>query len=286
MSDLRIGLVQTDAVLGDVDANIDRHLEWLVDARRQGANLVVFPELSLTGYYLRDLAFNVAISTGDLPNRLSKLLDESRDVDLVCSFVERDNRDRFFVAAAYLSGGEIIHVHRKLYLPTYGLFEEGRFYASGQSISAFDTGFGRVGMLICEDFWHLSPPYLLWLDGADLLLLTSASPARGLGQREALASVEWVERINQAYASTLTVYVAHTNRVGFEDGLHMAGRATVFDPEGQLLAGGPHHQESLTLATIDLEQLRRSRQRLPLLRDERPDLVARELERILTAGRG
>lgn len=281
MADFRLALAQTEAVLGDLNANLKLHLEWIDRALTQDAQLVVFPELSLTGYYLRDLAFEVAIPSGDLAERLARLLEASEDIDLVCSFVERDQRQEYFVSAAYLSQGEIVHIHRKLYLPTYGLFEEGRFYSSGDSLSAFDTRHGRLGMLICEDFWHLSPPYLLWLDGADLLLLMSASPARGLGQRETLASVEWVEHINQAYASTLTVFVAHTNRVGFEDGLHMAGRATVFDPEGQLVAGGPHHQESLTIASIDFDQLRRTRERLPLLRDERPELVQRELERIL-----
>lgn len=283
MPDLTLALAQTEAVLGDLQANLDRHLKWIEEARSQAADLVVFPELSLTGYYLRDLAFEVAIPTSALADRLARLLEASHDIDLVCSFVERDARQRFFVSAAYLAEGQILHVHRKLYLPTYGLFEEGRFYASGDSLSAFDTRFGRIGMLICEDFWHLSPPYLLWLDGADLILLMSASPARGLGQSEALASVEWVEHINQAYASTLTVFVAHTNRVGFEDGLHMAGRATIFDPEGQLVAGGPRHQESLTVARIDFDQLRRTRERLPLLRDERPELVQRELQRILSS---
>lgn len=281
MADLRLALAQTEAVLGDLDANLQRHLEWIDRARSEDAQLVVFPELSLTGYYLRDLAFEVAIPTSELEERLAGLLKASEEIDLVCGFVERDQRQQYTVSAAYLSQGEIHHIHRKLYLPTYGLFEEGRFYSSGESLAAFDTRFGRVGMLICEDFWHLSPPYLLWLDGADLLLLMSASPARGLGQREAPASVEWVEHINQAYASTLTVFVAHSNRVGFEDGLHMAGRATVFDPEGQLLAGGPLHQESLTIASIDFNQLRRTRERLPLLRDERPELVQRELQRIL-----
>lgn len=281
MTDTIIALAQTEAVLGDVEANLDRHLDWIAKAADANAQLIVFPELSLTGYYLRDLAHEVAIPTSELDRALSKLYDASRVLDIVCSFVELDERSRFYVSAVYLSGGTLKHLHRKLYLPTYGLFEEGRYYAAGQSLQAFDTRFGRVGMLICEDFWHVSPPYLLWLDRADLLLLMSASPARGLGQGKDLASVEWVERINQAYASMFTMFVAHTNRVGFEDGLHMAGQATVFDPEGQLVASGPPLEESLTIATIELDQLRRTRSRLPLLRDERTDLVDRELARIL-----
>src|SRR5260370_33581990 len=99
-------------------------------------------------------------------------------MDLMVGFVDTDQRARYFIAAAYLSGGKVRHVHHKVYLPTYTMFDEGRYFAWGDSTAAFDTRFGRVGMLICEDFWHASPPYLLWLDRASLLLFQSASPGR------------------------------------------------------------------------------------------------------------
>jgi NAD+ synthase (glutamine-hydrolysing) len=146
----------------------------------------------------------------------------------------------------------------------------------------FDTRFGRVGMLICEDFWHASPPYLLWLDGADIFLFSSASPGRGLNDKEKLESARWVERVTKAYASMFTSFVAHANRVGFEDGLNFWGGATVFDPNGEELALGPYFEEGLTIAELDLNQLRRTRARLPLLRDERTNLVQKELDRILS----
>jgi predicted amidohydrolase len=136
-------------------------------------------------------------------------------------------------------------------------------------------------MLICEDFWHASPPYLLWLDGAEIMFLISASPGRGITGDERLESARWVERINQAYASLFTTYVIHTNRVGFEDGLHFWGGATAFDPDGKMLARGPYHEQALTLVQLDLAQLHRTRTRLPLLRDERTALMQRELDRIL-----
>ena len=136
-------------------------------------------------------------------------------------------------------------------------------------------------MLICEDFWHASPPYLLWLDGADLLLFTSSSPGRGLNSEPRLESARWVEHINRAYASLFTTFVAHANRVGYEDGLNFWGGSTIYDPNGELVAKGPYQQEGLTLAEIDLNQLHRTRARLPLLRDERTALVMRELGRIL-----
>lgn len=209
------------------------------------------------------------------------LLEESKNLDIVVGFVDEDCRHRFFIASAYLSQGEIVHIHHKVYLPTYGLFDEGRFFAWGDSVQAFDTRFGRAGLLICEDFWHASPPYLLWLDGADLLLFSSASPGRGLNAEPQLESSRWVEHINQAYASLFTTFVVHTNRVGFEDGLNFWGGSTIFDPNGNLIVQGPYHEEALTLAEIDLNQMHRTRTRLPLLRDERTQLTMQELSRII-----
>jgi NAD+ synthase (glutamine-hydrolysing) len=135
-------------------------------------------------------------------------------------------------------------------------------------------------VLICEDFWHASPPYLLWLDGADLLLFISASPGRGLDTEQALESARWVEHVAQAYASLFTTFVSNVGRVGFEDGLGFWGGSVVFDPHGELVARGPYHEESLFVAELDPQQLHRARTRLPLLRDERTELTHRELRRI------
>jgi NAD+ synthase (glutamine-hydrolysing) len=281
---LTLALAQINTRLGDVEANLEKHLRLADEARRSGADLLVFPELSLTGYVLQDLVSTVALRPGPDDPIFRRLLDASQEIDLVVGFVDEDLRSRFYIAAAYLSRGEVVYVHHKLYLPTYGLFDEGRFFAWGDNIRAFDTRFGRFGILICEDFWHASPPYLLWLDGADLLLFASASPGRGLRDEPQLESARWVEHLNRAYASLFTIFVAHANRVGYEDGLNFWGGATVFDPNGELLVKGPYHEEALTLAEIDLNQLHRTRARLPLLRDERTSLVQRELARILQAG--
>jgi predicted amidohydrolase len=160
------------------------------------------------------------------------------------------------------------------------MFEEERFFAPGDRFRAFDTRFGRCGMLICEDFWHMSAPYALWMDGADVLLLTSASPGRGLGPEAYLGSSRSVEMINQTYATFMTTFVLHCNRVGFEDGLNFWGGSTVFGPDGKLIAQAPYFEPTLLTTTLDLGALRRVRQQLPLLRDERPDLLRREIDRI------
>ncbi len=278
---LKVGLAQITPILGDVAANLTWHLKTIEEAAEQGVELLVFPELSLTGYRLRDLTFSVAIQPTGKDPIFVQLLDASRDMDIVVGFVEADKRQKFYIASAYLSQGQVVHVHRKVYLPTYGMFDEGRYFAWGDAIRAFDTRFGRIGMLVCEDFWHVSPPYVLWLDGADILILTSSSPGHGLATEQKIGSARWVEQINQAYASTLTNFVIHVNRTGFEDGVNFWGGSTVFDPSGNLVAQGPYYEPSLTTAALDLNQLRRARTRLPLLRDERVGLTMRELKRIL-----
>ena len=279
---LNLGLAQIATQLGDVESNLAKHLEYIRQAKQQDVNLLVFPELSLTGYVLQDLVATVAHRPVEEDPVFKHLLQASHDLDLVVGFVDEDSRHRFFIASAYLSGGKVLHVHHKVYLPTYGLFDEGRFFAWGDWVRAFDTRFGRAGLLICEDFWHASPPYLLWLDGADIMLFSSASPGRGLSDNEKLESARWVERVNQAYASMFTSFVVHSNRVGFEDGLLFWGGATVCDPNGEIVAQGPYFEEALTVSCLDLNQVRRTRARLPLLRDERTNLVRNELDRLLT----
>jgi predicted amidohydrolase len=278
---LKIALAQINTKLGDIQANLDTHLEYIKSSKQEQADLVVFPELSLTGYILQDLVPSMVLKPTQSDPVFGQLLDASREIDIVVGFVDEDQRHRFYIAAAYLAQGEVVHIHHKIYLPTYGLFDEGRFFAAGDSVRAFDTRFGRFGLIVCEDFWHASPPYLLWMDGAELMIFISASPSRGLSDAPEIESAWWVEHINQAYASLFTCFVASTNKVGFEDGINFWGGATLHDPNGDLVVAAPHHEEALTFAEIDLNQLHRTRARLPILRDERPELVQKELARIL-----
>jgi len=277
---LKVGLAQVAPKLGDVQSNLRMHLDTIAQARQKGLHLLCFPELSLTGYALRDLVSDVAMSPDGGNPVMAQLLTESRDIDLLFGFIEVDARYRYYIAAAYLSQGRVAHVHRKLYLPTYGMFEEGRFLASGERVRAFDTSFGRMGVLICEDFWHMSAAYALWLDGADVLLLVSASPGRGLSPEPDLGSARSVQLMNQAYATFFTAFVLHCNRVGFEDGLNFWGGSTVFGPDGKLMAEAPYFEPTLLTTELDLAALRRARQQLPLLRDERPELLYSELRRL------
>lgn len=284
---LKVGLGQIYPKLGDVRANLDKHVEYIERAAAEGVELIVFPELSLTGYQVQDLVPEVAIRASESDPVYSRLLAASQQhqIDIVFGFVQEDRRQRFYIASAYLSDGETRHIHHKIYLPTYGMFDDGRYFDHGESARAFDTRYGRVGMLICEDFWHMSLPYVLWMDGADIFIFTSCSPSRGVeGQRDGKPGVgRWVELANLAYGGMCTNYVIHCNRVGYEDGKNFWGGSTIASPDGSFLISGHYFDEALLSATLDMGQINRTRARLPLLRDERPLLMQRELDRILKA---
>lgn len=280
----KLALAQFAPRLGDVDANLKRMLDLIAQAQAQHADLAIFPELALTGYYLQDLVTNVAARPSPDEPRFAPLLAASRNLDLVIGFVEEDARHRYYIAAAYLSDGRVVHIHRKVYLPTYRLFDDARFFAPGDTLRAFNTRFGRMGLLICEDAWHLSSPYVLWQDGADFLIDLAASPGYGISTRPDLANAETVKTFLRTYAELLTTYVFYSNRVGVEDGITFWGGSCVLAPDGTVLAAAPQFEEALTLAEIDTDALRRARLHLPTLRDEQRELVRHELGRVAKRG--
>jgi predicted amidohydrolase len=279
---LSVALAQLYPKLGDLHVNLAKHLRFMEQAKGEGAELVVFPELSMTGYFLQDLLYECALQPLSTDPIFGELLQATRNltIDAVVGFPERDSRGRYYISAAYLAAGEVLHVHRKVYLPTYGMFIDGRFFTPGSGFHAFDTRYGRVGMLICEDFWHVSSPYLLWLDGADILIFPTDSPGRGVGIGGQFGSAEWGAEITRMYGGLFGAHVLYCNRVGFEDGINFFGGSCVADPNGTLIITAPQFEESLTVYQLDLGQIRRSRAAQPLLRDEQTALVLRELGRI------
>jgi predicted amidohydrolase len=171
-------------------------------------------------------------------------------------------------------------VHRKVHLPTYGLFEEGRYFAAGDGVRAFDTRFGRLALLVCEDVWHLPLPYLAALDGALAILAMSASPTRGVGaEGKAKSTLAW-ERLLLTYASSLTVFMVYSNRAGFEDGVGFWGGSAIVSPSGEVIAQAAYHEPDTLTCELDFDLVRRERIHTPLLRDERLDVVRAELDRI------
>ena len=287
MQPLRIALAQIAPRLGELDGNLARHHELLDAARGAGAGLVVFPELGLTGYQLQDLASEVALRLDD--HRLADLTDTTEDLSVVVSFVEESADHRLFISAALLEDREIRHVHRKLLLPTYGLFDERRFFGAGDMLRSVPSRLGLgVGIAICEDFWHLTVPQVLALDGAQLLINVSSSPGRDLAATNEVGlgtATSW-KQLMRTYAQLTTSFAVFCNRVGVDESFSFWGGSEVISPTGEALLSAPLYDEGLFSVTIDTTEVRRERISLPLLRDERPELQVRELMRIVAERSG
>lgn len=280
---LKIALVQCDAQLGDVDANLELHHERVAEARAQGADLVVFPELSLTGYLLQDIVPEVALSPED--PRLRELSVAAGDAAVCVGGIEESREHAQYIAAFYLEGGEVKAVHRKAYLASYGVFDEARYVGRGDRLAAIDARIGRVGLTICEDSWHPTAVGVLILDGAELLVVQTASPVRDLREGRLPENARtWLGSL-QSTARLYGCYVAFCNRVGTEDGLVFWGNSMLIGPDGDTVAEGPLYDEALVIGDFDRERVRRARLTNPILREERMDLTIRELERIRSGGR-
>ncbi|MDQ2853920.1 MAG: carbon-nitrogen hydrolase [Chloroflexota bacterium] len=282
----RIALAQLAPHLGEVDANLELVRAWLRRGAGEGAQLVAFPELALTGYLLSDLVPEVAMRADD--PRLAEVSREAAGVLLAIGFIEETDAHQFCNSAALLRDGELIGVHRKVYLPTYGMFDEGRFTRAGDRIRTHPVGepLGRIGLSVCEDFWHASLPMLQALDRASLLVNLAAGPARAPGSAAGLAAIAGWHKMQDTYALLGTVAVAFCNRVGNEEGLTFWGGSRLLAADGSTIAEGPLYEEALVVGSIDSDDLRMQRYRLPLLADERLELVRRELDRIIAERAG
>jgi len=201
----------------------------------------------------------------------------------VLGFVEESTRHVFYNSAAYFENEKLVYVHRKIYLPTYGMFDESRYFGSGQKLRAFDTNLGRVAILICEDAWHPSLAFLASQDGADFLIVPSSSPYRGTSQAK-LKPKSAIERtwesILTTYSITYNQFVVFSNRIGYEDGVNFWGGSQIISPEGEILRKGSRSRASIYSAEIDTRDIRRSRITSPTYRDEKTLLFQREFNRI------
>lgn len=275
-----VAVAQVDCVLGDLKRNIEKHIDYIQRAIKEKASLILFPELSLTGYTLRDINVDVAVN----PFK-SKLFDDfkklSKEIIIIVGGVEEGGNFAIYNSAFVFENGEIRHVHRKVYPPTYGMFEEMRYFSSGRNIRAFDTRLGRIGVLICEDLWHISLPYILALDGATIIAGLAASPTRVSGESEDLINYKINSEHHKTYARLLSVYLLFSNRVGYEDGVNFWGGSEVVNSDGEVVAVARLFEEDLILAEIDFNTIKRSRQFSRHFIDENPYLVERELRRIL-----
>ena len=277
---MRVALAQTDSILGDTEENLRKAKEVVAEARHIGADLTVFPELSLSGYALEELDDDVAIEAHSEP--INSLAEAAGEMGVVVGFCEEGRGFQTYNSAAYLEGGSIRHVHRKLYLPNYRIYEERKHYNPGQSMRAFDTRFGRMAMLICNDAWQTFLPFIAVQDGAQVLIIPADSGSYPYPQL--LDTKSYWRGITRFYARMLESYVIFVNRVGQQDNLVFWGYSHVVDPWGTVVAEGPLHEEALITADIDLGNVRRRRREVPLVKEARLALLAKELNRLAEEG--
>ena len=265
---LRVALVQFKPTKAEVSANVEA-IQRTITSHASSTDLIVFPETSLSGYFLEGGVAESAVTTEELIGLMGSPPDRSPDV--VIGFYERWRR-RLYNSAVYLEAHEgrwkARHVHRKMFLPTYGVFDEARFVEPGTDVQAFETRFGRIGMLICEDMWHSLPAAILALGGAELLVVPSASLARDFSPAGGRSrNLERWEQIASGAALEHGIFVIVAQLVGSEGGKLFFGGSIAVGPDGSFLARGPLLEEAVTLASLDAGSINRSRMASPLLAD-------------------
>ncbi len=271
-----LALAQFQPRKGDYAGNLARIAEFLsqASALEPRPQLVCFPETALSGYFLEGGVREHAVTAGQLAADLHRAYGGGPAIDVCVGFYEVW-RNKLYNSALYVSLGQAIplvrHVHRKVFLPTYGMFDEERFVERGREIRAFDTPWGRAAMLVCEDAWHSMTGTIAALDGAQLIIVPTAPPARGAWPKPddvpGPASVSRWERLARDMADEHGLYVALVNLVGSEGGKQFPGAAMLAGPKGEVRARGPLWDEALVVTRIDLDDVTRARADMPLIAD-------------------
>lgn len=315
---INILLAQINPYTANIKKNVGKHIEYIKLAKQEGARLVIFPELSLTGYFLKDSIYDVGINLNtDEIEVLEPLFEAGREngISVIAGFVEKDESYNFYNSSLCISQGKVINVHRKVYLPTYGMFEELRYFKPGKGFGVFELprevyennpayknikgnkkGYStdstrppylaKASILTCEDAWHLSSSYIAVNKGANIIIVNSASPARGLKTGfDKFSSINMWEELLSVTAFYYKSYVLYANRVGFEDGIGFSGGSCIFTPQGEIDGRLDYLEEGSLKVQINLDLLNNERFKTPLLRDEDLYLTHRELEDIINSKR-
>jgi predicted amidohydrolase len=279
---MKVALAQINSASGDVQANLETHIDYIQKSIREGAVLIVFPELSLSGETLGPEAEDVSLSADSAT--INAICELSQEIDIVVGVNERSETSLYdrYNAAFYFSDRTLVHRHRKLFLVNYTVFEEAKHYAPGNNLQAFDTRTGRVCMLVCNDVWHAPSPYIAALDGAEILIVPGNSARGTLKDRLDIPST-W-EHMNRAYSAMLGFYTIFVNRVGTRRDMYGEypywGGSEIVDAQGQVVVKAPYDEEALIFGEIDTAEVSLQRYRAPLVRDARLWLYQQEIDRL------
>ena len=280
---MRITLAQIDSRPGELSANIERAERVIAEAVNDGTDLVVFPELSLSGYSIGELEEDVSIPPDD--ERIAQLAKETKGAGVLLGFAEAQAHGlHTYNSAAYWENGLLVHLHRKLYLPNYATFEERKHFLPGQTSRAYPVmgGRHRAATLVCNDAWQPQLAFLAAQDGA-LILLVPACSAQSMFPERYDSRTYW-RNITRFYGRMFQLYVVFVNRVGTEGALRFWGGSHIVDPWGEVIAEADESREHVLTTDIDLSLVRRRRRDIPLVREARLGLLRREIDRLLEEG--
>lgn len=280
-----VAIVQMKPAKGRYAENLAAAGKAFEELRPPRPDLVVFPEAGFTGYFLEGAVYDLALSSQEFASDLARTWRKScpgEAVDVVAGFYENDG-GTYYNSAIYLriepESERIVHVHRKMFLPTYGVFDEERFLSRGRKLGVFETRLGRLAVLICEDVWHALVPAIAAIKGARFLIVPSAAPGRGIEGNGELESVtRWRDLLRLA-ASEHGIFILYAGLTGFEGGKGMTGTSSVIDPRGTVLVEAPPDEACIVRAELDLREIDLARASLPLLGDlgvALPDLLLDE----------
>jgi NAD+ synthase (glutamine-hydrolysing) len=260
-SQLRLAMAQINVVVGDIEGNAQKIIDWIDRARDADADIVTFPELALTGYPPEDLLLKPQFIDANLA-ALDKIISRTRDITAVIGFVDR--KDDIFNAAAIVQNGKLVTAYHKIYLPNYGVFDEFRYFQPGKRCPVFQIGPATIGVSICEDIWYPDGPVFQQAlsGGAEIIINISSSPYHA-GKRR------WREQMLATRAADNTVVVAYSNLVGGQDELVFDGDSLVFDENGDLITRGKQFEEDLVVVDLDIESVFRRRLHDPRRRQQK-----------------
>ena len=275
---MKARMVQFSPVLGDIQTNFEYHNSKITEAVNDGIDLIVFPELSLTGYQLKDIIYD--IQRAEIDKILVSFMKLSKDIDIVAGIPLEESPGIFYNSALYFSGGQIVHNHRKVQLPNFGMFEEEMIFMGGERFRSFQVGNLNVGFLICREILFPVNAYLYFLQNTDLLIMISNSPYRGMGP-EGFSSHKLWERLGEVYSINYHQNIIFCNRTGFEDGIGFGGGSFYAAPGKGIINMGKYYEEQCIDCEINKDDIRRAKIGSNYLRDEKPDIILKELERII-----
>ncbi len=278
---MKVRGVQFSPALGNIEKNFNFHVEKIKEASQEQIDLIIFPELSISGYHLKDIVYDVALRPGDpLLEEFGKM---SKNIDIMIGVPYEEKPGIIFNSALFFSRGQLAHIHRKVQLPNFGMFEEQMIFKAGDEFRTFKIGDFTAGFIICREILFPVHAYLYYLQGVDFLVGISNSPFRGLGKDGLTAAFRLWERLGEVYAVNYHQNYVFVNRTGFEDGLGFGGGSFFAAPGKGITKKAAYFDEDILDFEINKEDVRVSRLAANYLRDEKPELIFKELKRILNA---